>query len=61
MPDPLYGHRQCYVTLQQKVDMRKIKSVLDEMEWSGWLIVERSRDKNEPTDVRKISVLISII
>lgn len=37
----------------KRLDMRKIKSVLDEMEWSGWLIVERSRDKNEPTDVRK--------
>lgn len=37
----------------KRLDMRKIKSVLDEMEWSGWLIVERSRDKNEPANVRK--------
>ncbi|MEL7599749.1 MAG: sugar phosphate isomerase/epimerase family protein [Proteiniphilum sp.] len=37
----------------KRLDMHKIKNVLDEMEWSGWLIVERSRDKNEPTDVKK--------
>ncbi|RNC66725.1 sugar phosphate isomerase/epimerase [Proteiniphilum sp. X52] len=37
----------------KRLDMKKIKSVLDEMEWSGWLIVERSRDKNEPTNVVK--------
>lgn len=41
------------LSYNKRLDMRKIKSVLDEMEWSGWLIVERSRDKNEPTDVRK--------
>lgn len=37
----------------ERLDMRRIKSVLDEMEWNGWLIVERSRDKNEPANVRK--------
>jgi len=35
-----------------KIDMRKVKQTLDEMGWSGWLIVERSRDANNPRDVR---------
>lgn len=44
-----------HVTLpfNTRLDMRKIKSILDEMGWNGWLIVERSRDKNDPTNVRK--------
>ncbi|WP_294069699.1 sugar phosphate isomerase/epimerase family protein [Proteiniphilum sp. UBA1028] len=37
----------------KRLDLHKIKNVLDDMEWSGWLIVERSRDKNEPTNVKK--------
>ena len=37
----------------ERLDMNKIKNVLDEMGWSGWLIVERSRDKNEPSNVKK--------
>jgi L-ribulose-5-phosphate 3-epimerase len=28
----------------KQVDMPKIKAALDEMGWSGWLVVERSRD-----------------
>lgn len=36
-----------------RLDLIKIKDVLDEMEWSGWLIVERSRDKNDPTNVKE--------
>lgn len=37
-----------------QVDMPKMKETLDEMGWSGWLIVERSRDKNiNPREVVK--------
>lgn len=37
----------------KRLDMNKIKKTLDKMGWEGWLVVERSRDKNEPTNVRK--------
>ncbi len=37
-----------------QVDMPKMKETLDEMGWSGWLIVERSRDANiSPREVVK--------
>lgn len=36
-----------------QVDLPKIKQALDEMGWSGWLVIERSRDAKEPTNVRK--------
>lgn len=36
-----------------KVDLPKIKQTLDAMGWSGWLVIERSRDAKEPTNVRK--------
>ena len=29
------------------IDFKKIKAILDEMGWSGWLIVERSRQKGK--------------
>lgn len=32
--------------------MQKVKKVLDEMQWSGWLVVERSRDANNTRDSR---------
>lgn len=35
-----------------QIDMPKVKQTLDKMGWSGWLIVERSRDANKPHDVR---------
>lgn len=35
------------------VDMPAIKATLDDMGWSGWLVVERSRDKDNVRDVRK--------
>ncbi|MCW0481801.1 sugar phosphate isomerase/epimerase family protein [Gaoshiqia sediminis] len=35
-----------------QIDMKKVKKVLDKMGWSGWLLVERSRDANHPHDVR---------
>ncbi len=34
------------------IDMPKIKQTLDEMKWSGWLIVERSRDVNQVHNVK---------
>jgi L-ribulose-5-phosphate 3-epimerase len=36
-----------------KLDLPKIKQTLDEMGWSGWLVVERSRDANDPRNVKK--------
>jgi len=34
-----------------KIDMPKIKKTLDKMRWSGWLVVERSRDVKRIRDV----------
>lgn len=36
-----------------RLDMKKIKQTLDKIGWEGWLVVERSRDKNEPHNVKK--------
>ena len=36
-----------------RIDMVKIKKTLDEMGWSGWLVIERSRDKNDAGNVKK--------
>lgn len=36
-----------------RLDMKKVKKTLDRMGWSGWLVVERSRDKNDPRNVRR--------
>lgn len=35
-----------------KIDLVKVKQTLDDMGWSGWLVVERSRDAKRPTDVK---------
>jgi sugar phosphate isomerase/epimerase len=35
-----------------QVDMYKVKKALDEMGWSGWLVIERSRDAKKPTDTK---------
>jgi sugar phosphate isomerase/epimerase len=35
-----------------QVDLQKIKKTLDEMGWSGWLVIERSRDARKPSDVK---------
>ena len=37
----------------QRVDMKKVKHVLDKMDWKGWLVIERSRDANDPRNVKK--------
>lgn len=34
------------------IDMHAIKKTLDKMGWEGWLVVERSRDKDKVRDVR---------
>jgi sugar phosphate isomerase/epimerase len=36
-----------------RVDLKKVKRVLDKMEWSGWLVIERSRDANDSRNVKK--------
>ena len=36
-----------------QVDLPQIKATLDEMGWSGWLIIERSRDAKDPTNVKR--------
>jgi sugar phosphate isomerase/epimerase len=35
-----------------KIDLPKVKQTLDEMGWSGWLVVERSRDAKQPTNIK---------
>jgi len=35
-----------------QIDMIKVKKCLDEMGWSGWLVIERSRDAKKPRDVK---------
>lgn len=36
-----------------RLDMRKVKHALDKMDWRGWLVIERSRDANDPRNVKK--------
>jgi L-ribulose-5-phosphate 3-epimerase len=36
-----------------RLDMKKVKATLDRMKWQGWLVIERSRDAREPTNVKK--------
>jgi sugar phosphate isomerase/epimerase len=35
-----------------QIDMEKVKKTLDKMKWSGWLVIERSRDATKPRDVK---------
>jgi sugar phosphate isomerase/epimerase len=35
-----------------KIDMKKVKQTLDKMKWKGWLVVERSRDAKQATNVK---------
>ena len=35
------------------IDLPRIKQTLDEMGWSGWLVIERSRDAKDPRNVQK--------
>ncbi len=36
-----------------KVDMPRVKQTLDEMGWSGWLVIERSRDAKDARNVKR--------
>lgn len=36
-----------------RLDMKKVKQTLDKMKWTGWLVIERSRDAKEPSNVKK--------
>ncbi|HEY4149136.1 MAG TPA: sugar phosphate isomerase/epimerase family protein [Chitinophagaceae bacterium] len=36
-----------------QIDMKKIKELLDKMKWSGWLVIERSRDASDAKNVKK--------
>lgn len=36
-----------------RLDMRKVKETLDDIGYRGWLVIERSRDQKEPTNVLK--------
>ncbi len=36
-----------------EVDLPAIRKTLDKMGWSGWLVVERSRDKNHVRDTKR--------
>jgi len=35
-----------------EIDLKKVKKTLDKMKWSGWLVIERSRDATKPRDVK---------
>ncbi|WP_276381188.1 TIM barrel protein [Flavobacterium sp. H4147] len=43
---------QFWLEKDPAIDMLKIKQTLDEMKWSGWLIVERSRDVTQVHNVK---------
>ena len=36
-----------------KINMQNVKEALDSMGWSGWLVIERSRDAKDPRNVKK--------
>ncbi|UOQ51090.1 sugar phosphate isomerase/epimerase family protein [Hymenobacter cellulosivorans] len=36
-----------------RLDMRKVKQTLAELNWQGWLVIERSRDANDARNVRR--------
>ena len=42
------------VTLDKdpRIDLRKVKKALDKMKWSGWLVVERSRNAQDVRNVK---------
>lgn len=36
-----------------KIDLKAVRKTLDDMGWKGWLVVERSRDANDPRNVKR--------
>jgi L-ribulose-5-phosphate 3-epimerase len=37
----------------KRMDLRNVKEILDKMNWSGWLVVERSRDASDAQNVAR--------
>jgi sugar phosphate isomerase/epimerase len=37
----------------KRIDMPKVKQTLDDLGWSGWLVIERSRDARDGRNVRR--------
>ena len=37
----------------RRLDLRAVKRTLDELGWSGWLVIERSRDARDSRNVKK--------
>ena len=35
-----------------QINMKQVKQTLDQMKWTGWLVIERSRDASKPRDVK---------
>jgi sugar phosphate isomerase/epimerase/dienelactone hydrolase len=35
-----------------QIDLYKVKKTLDEIGWTGWLVIERSRDAKKPSDIK---------
>lgn len=35
-----------------QIDMYKVKKCLDEMGYTGWLVIEHSRDAKKPSDTK---------
>jgi len=42
-----------WLQYDNKIDMPAVKKTLDNMNWHGWLVVERSRDAKDPRNVKK--------
>jgi sugar phosphate isomerase/epimerase len=36
-----------------QMDLPRVKQTLDDLGWSGWLVIERSRDAQDPRNVRR--------
>jgi len=36
-----------------RINMQRVKATLDDMGWSGWLVIERSRDANDTKNVKR--------
>lgn len=40
-----------HLSKDPKINMPKIKQTLEQMSWSGWLVLQRSRDQKDPKNV----------
>lgn len=45
------GKDSVWIENDPYIDLISIKKTLDEIDWSGWLVVERSRDASQPRNV----------